>query len=148
MPRLINNASKLIKLGEAMSDYGQMLDAATRGIKRILEDTDAELLRAMREAADGTDGWNLNPQENEYIAKRRAMVNALNDLNDAAKRYEAVKERIIHLIKNKSTNGDCQKAKASLEKLAEVLESYYGVQLLEVTVEEDASTQKVLVKRR
>lgn len=145
MPELTNKVELLFKLGKAMSDYGQMLNDVTKYLKSVLADTDVELFRVMQEAASGADGWSLNRQDNEYAAKRRAMISVLNDLNDAARRYEAIKERLIHLIENKSANGDCQKARASLERLAEALESYYGVQLLEIAVDDDDhNNQKTL----
>lgn len=147
MPGFTANTSKLLELGEAMSNYAQMLDGTTREIKKILVNTDSELIRTLQVVENYMNGWNLDCQESEFSTRKNAFAYTLNDLKQAAKQYEVVKEELLYLIGATSSESDCERARVSLGKLAEALESYYGVQLLETITTEEADAHKVLVKR-
>ena len=53
-------AAELLELGKAMSDYGQVLDQGVSRAHRIIEEADASVAKAMREAVDGAGGWGLD----------------------------------------------------------------------------------------
>ena len=126
-----NRAAELLELGKAMSDYGQILDQAVSSAHRIIEEVDASVARAMQDAADGAGGWGLDRESEDYQAKRRAMAEVLRQLEAAAGRYREERDNLLSVTSNDAGSEDCFAARASLERLAEALEAYYGVRLLE-----------------
>lgn len=126
-----NRAAELLELGKVMSDYGQILDQAVSSAHRIIEEVDASVARAMQDAADGAGGWGLDRESEDYQAKRRAMAELLRQLEAAAGRYREARDNLLSVTSNDAGSEDCFAARASLERLAEALEAYYGVRLLE-----------------
>ena len=126
-----NRAAELLELGKAMSDYGQILDQTVSSAHRIIEEVDASIAWAMQDAADGTGGWGLDRESEDYQAKRRAMVELLGQLEAAARRYREARDNLLPVTSNDAGSEDCFAARAPLERLAEALEEYYGVRLLE-----------------
>lgn len=140
-------AAELLELGKAMSDYGQVLDQGVSRAHRIIEEADASVAKAMREAADGAGGWGLDRESEDYQAKRRAIAESLVQLEAAAKRYWRARDNLLSIMSNGAGSEDCFAARSSLERLAGALEAYYGVQLLEESATEETSSQKVKTKR-
>lgn len=147
MAELLYNAAKLLELGQAMSEYGQTLNASIRCIHQLIQEADAEISHEMNAAAGGVGGWGLDSNAQTYEQDRRRLIEQLDLLRSKAREYEAARDSLLHLMA--SSNGDdAQNAKTSLKRLAEALEGYYGVQLLEIGDDADDATQKVLVKKR
>ena len=59
------------------------------------------------------------------------MVELLGQLEAAARRYREARDNLLPVTSNDAGSEDCFAARASLERLAEALEEYYGVRLLE-----------------
>lgn len=126
-----NRAAELRELGQAMFDYGQILNQTVSSAHRIIEEVDASVAWAMQDAADGAEGWGLDRESEDYQAKRRAMVELLRQLEAAAGRYREARDNLLAVTSNDAGSEDCFAARASLERLAKALEEYYGVRLLE-----------------
>lgn len=143
-----NRAAELLELGKAMSDYGQILDQTVSSAHRIIEEADANVARAMQEAADGAGGWGLDRESENYPAERKAMAESLRRLEMAEGRYREARDNFLSAASDEAGSADCLAARSSLERLAGALEAYYGVRLLEDAATEETSSQKVKTKKR